>query len=154
HADRGLKPLRVWRYSAHGNFTLQSWGFAHREATRAEANDRGISFPAPGEATATPARPYELGTAQAAIYWDTGAGSGCDQDQTWDTCQPETMWLMRWKARLRRVHNPAEMAARNVATAAASELVNGVLLLIDLSSQRFEAVLGNWARGTRLELVT
>jgi hypothetical protein len=82
----------------------QTWSIV-----RAKRDDDGInkgieiaaSF---GGGTSTPTNDDDTNTtlAQAEIYFDT--------ENDWDSAVDVAMWTMNWRARLRRVHSPLEMA--------------------------------------------
>jgi hypothetical protein len=149
--DTGVKPAKLWGWAGNGNFFLQSWGLAKQEPPHLDGNDRGIGFPAP-YAARMDAQAYDLGTAQAETYWDSGEGAGCDGSAS--NCRPNFMWLMRWKARLRRLHNPAEMLVRAGASIAVTELVDQVQGAMGALSTRAGDRFANWARGGQWEQVS
>jgi hypothetical protein len=144
--DRGQKPARVWRYTANGDLFMQSWGLAFDAPRFLAADDRGLAFAAAGSgASLVDANVEDTGTAQAEMYFDAGPDSGCDG--SWDNCVGEAMWLMRWKARLRRLHHPGEMAARSIARIAVAELVNVAHQGINALSRGYGSPPGRHAQG-------
>jgi hypothetical protein len=87
---------------------MQSWGFTYDQPPHLARNDRGLTYVERGsDANLRDANVRALGTAQAEMYWEP-----IECDGTWGACKDEAMWKMRWKARLRRLHNPVEMAGR------------------------------------------
>jgi hypothetical protein len=98
---------------------MQSWGFSYKQPPHLERDDRGLRFADGGsDEHLRAANVTALGTAQAEMYWDP-----IDCDGSWGDCKAEAMWMMRWKARLRRLHSPVEMAARTAVDIAVSEVV-------------------------------
>jgi len=117
--SQGYKPADVWGDTANGDFFMQSWGFSYDQPPRLARDDRGLSYVDGGStAQLRDANVRSLGTAQAEMYWDP-----IDCDGTWGGCKDEAMWKMRWKARLRRLHNPVEMAARAIVDIVVDEVV-------------------------------
>jgi hypothetical protein len=156
-----IKPAQVWDYSQNGDFFMQSWGFAYHEPSTLARNDRAISYPAQGAAAGVAADAYELGTAQAEMFWDTGTTgpdgdaadiSGCDG--SWSSCKGNAMWLMRWKARLRRLHDPREMALRTAENIIVTDITGAIERNLGKLAGLGEGAFGNWARGRRWELLS
>jgi hypothetical protein len=135
---RGFKSARVWRYTKNGDAFMFSWGFSHNTPRFLASDDRAISFAAGGGgAHVTDAGVEALGMAQAEMYFD------CDQN--WDVCGDDAMWKMRWKARLRRLHDPRQVFARSAANIASAELVNAMHRTILHFARLGEARLGTLA---------
>jgi hypothetical protein len=112
-SNKGAKPARAWDYSANGNFYLQSWGISIYEPPNLKRDDKALDiadFEQTGNVVAAKTGDTygSVGTAEAEIYWD------CEGD--WTACKGLAMWQMRWKARLRRYHDPGEMLLRTAAT--------------------------------------
>jgi hypothetical protein len=135
---RGFKSARVWRYTKNGDAFMLSWGFSHDSPRHLGGNDRGLAFADRGNtANLLDARAATLGTAQAEMYHDCA--------ENWDVCGDEAMWRMRWKARLRRLHDPRAVFARSLANIASAELVNAMHRTILHFARMGEARLGTLA---------
>lgn len=120
---QGAKPAKVWEYAANGNFFMQSWGMSFQDPPNLARDDKGLEVGDGARtgnlvATKTDEAGGTMGSAQAEMYWD------CDAD--WAGCKGNAMWQMRWRARLRRVHNPAEMLERTASRIAVTSLVGGM----------------------------
>jgi hypothetical protein len=97
----------VWPSAANGNFYMQSWGvtFPDRPVT---AFLDGISLPgklSPAAPDVTPLDSYAVGVAQAELFFD------CEGSWGDPNCLSMAPWTMNWRARMRRVWDPATMAA-------------------------------------------
>jgi hypothetical protein len=154
---QGSKPAEVWDDTANGDFFMQSWGFSYHPPPHVERDDRGLTFVEQGStAHLRDANVETLGTAQAEMYWDP-----VDCDGSWDGCKAEAMWKMRWKARLRRLHNPVEMAGRAAVNIAVSDVVSAASDAIGMLTGAIEDAaldgLGSASQGggfwSRIELV-
>ncbi|MET0340491.1 MAG: hypothetical protein ABW252_05785 [Polyangiales bacterium] len=151
---KGYKTARVWRYTLNGDLFMQNWGFSYGAPPRLEPNDQGLIFPTGGDrGTLQPSDVSGFGLerfafAQAEMYHDCAT--------PWVECGLDAMWRMAWKARMRRVQNPVDLAARSVANIAQAELVNGLhRLLVTLTNRldvRIGTALGN-GRGGPAELI-
>jgi hypothetical protein len=139
-AERGAKAARVWRYAVNGDFFMQTWGVAENPPPHLTGNDRGIAFVNAGSrrnVLELPFEDYEQGRAQAEMYRDCAGGA-------WAACDADAMWMMRWKARLRRLHNPVEMAQRSLAQIAMAELINAMHRVLVRVSANLEGRAGAW----------
>jgi hypothetical protein len=133
----GKKPADVWSYTKNGDFFMQSWGLSFHTPPHQAGNDRGLDFAAGGNgAGMLDANVHRLGTAQAEMYYNCEA--------VWDDCKGDAMWTMNWKARLRRVHNPAEMAARSISQIAIDQVVGAVENAISTITGGAETAATNW----------
>jgi hypothetical protein len=133
----GKMPADVWSYTKNGDFFMQSWGLSFHSPSHQEANDRGLAFPTNGDrGSLLAANVHRLGTAQAEMYHDCEAA--------WDGCSPDAMWTMKWKARLRRLHNPAEMAARSISQIAIDAVVGAVENAFGTITGAAETAATNW----------
>jgi hypothetical protein len=97
----------VWPMAVNGNFFMQSWGvtFPDRPVT---AFFDGISLP--GKLSkqlpdAVALDGYAVGVAQAELFFD------CEGAWSDPNCLDMAPWTMNWRARMRRVWDPATMAA-------------------------------------------
>jgi hypothetical protein len=136
--SRGFKSARVWRYTANGDAFMLSWGFSHNNPRHLAGNDRGLTFVEGGNgAHLLDAQVAALGTAQAEMYHDC--------EGAWDVCGDDAMWRMRWKARLRRLHDPRVVFSRSLANIASAELVNAMHRTILHFARLGEARLGTLA---------
>lgn len=113
YENKGAKPVRAWDYAANGNFYLQSWGISTYDPPNIKRNDKALDiadFEQTGNLVESKVDDTfgSTGSAEAEIYWD-GAGN-------WNALKAQAMWKMKWKARLRRYHDPGEMLLRTAAT--------------------------------------
>lgn len=123
YKDKGAKPVRAWDYAANGNFYLQSWGISIYEPENLKRDDQALDIADLQQtgnvvAAKTGDTYGSVGTAEAEIYWD------CEDD--WTACKGNAMWQMRWKARLRRYHDPGEMLLRTAATIGMVSIREGI----------------------------
>jgi len=123
YSDQGAKPAKVWTYATNGNFFMQSWGMSFNDPPGLTRDDRALDIADGARTGNVVAAPTDnmggtMGSAQAEMYWDC--------DSKWSGCIGDAMWQMRWRARLRRVHNPAEMLERTASTIAVTSLVGGM----------------------------
>lgn len=135
YTDQGKKPAKVWEYATNGNFFMQSWGISFEDPPRLERDDRALEIgdgKRTGNLQASPTDKLggTMGSAEAEIY------ANCDTD--WSGCKSNAAWQMRWKARLRRVHNPGEMLSRTASTIAVTSLASG----LDKAMKKVPAKLG------------
>jgi hypothetical protein len=110
------KPAKVWDYAANGNMFMQSWAMVRMHRPRLDRDDDGLEL-ADQQRTGSLVAEEDEGTvwAQAEMFYDcTGA---------WSTCNANSMWTIRWKARLRRIQDVESMAGQ----AAAQILAEGLL---------------------------
>ena len=135
YTDQGKKPAKVWEYATNGNFFMQSWGISFETPPRLERDDKGLEI-GDGDrtgnlvTTSTDQLGGTMGSAEAEMYWDC--------DKAWGDCKGDAMWQMRWRARLRRVHNPGEMLSRTASTIAVTSLAGG----LDKAMKKVPAKLG------------
>jgi hypothetical protein len=123
YTSQGAKPAKVWEYATNGNFFMQSWGISFDSPPELTRDDKALEIgdgPQSGNLVAAPTdeKGGTMGSAQAEMYWDC--------DDKWSGCKGNAMWQMRWRARLRRVHNPGEMLERTASTIAVTSLVGGL----------------------------
>jgi hypothetical protein len=94
----------VWGPMANGTVFTQTWALVRAERDN-EGINKGIEIAASfggGSSSAVDDDDTNTTIAQAEIYFDT--------DKDWDGAVDVAMWTMNWRARLRRVHSPLEMA--------------------------------------------
>lgn len=114
---------QVWGPLANGNIFAQSWSVAQVQQDHS-AMDRLVGLAAAfGGGSTTTAASGESNVmlfAQAEMFYDCEGG--------WDdaNCYPNAAWTLNWRARMRRLHSPFEIAAAGAERAA---------------SQRFQEVL-------------
>lgn len=149
--ERGYKSARVWRYTQNGDLFMYSWGFSYKDPPWLKQNDRGLTYVENFNAANLVAPPddlWKLGLAQAEMYHDCRTN--------WTACSNEAMWKMRWKARLRRLHDPRDLAVRSLSHIATAELINVMHKYFAKLVQFGEGRLGAYAagRGGPLELIT
>jgi hypothetical protein len=79
-----------------------------------------------------------------------------DCTTSWTDCSNEAMWKMRWRARLRRLHDPRDLALRSLSHVATAELINVMHKYFAKLVQYGEGKLGAYAagRGGPLALIT
>ncbi len=123
YTNQGKKPAKVWEYATNGNFFMQSWGMGFNDPTMLKGDDKGLDIgdmQRTGNVVDAPTDQLggTMGSAQAEMYWDC--------TDAWSGCKGTAMWQMRWRARLRRVHNPGEMLERTASTIAVTSLVGGL----------------------------
>lgn len=112
-SNKGAKPVRAWDYAANGNFYMQSWGVSTFDPPNIKRDDRALDiadFEQTGNVVASKTDDTfgSTGSAEAEIYFDS-AGD-------WLALKGNAMWKMKWRARLRRYHDPGEMLLRTAAT--------------------------------------
>jgi hypothetical protein len=116
------KPAKVWEYAGNGNIFMRSFGTSRLPGSSL-TNDRSLEV-GDGDATGNviAAAPGEV-RAQAEMFFDCEGTWGLTlppmPEQGWnmqyaeelfrkavpgEACGPNAMWIMRWQARLRRVH--------------------------------------------------
>jgi hypothetical protein len=118
-------------------------------STLGQGADKGVSLPSWGKQT-TPAASFltEISYSKAEFYFDVGIGDfqfkhpGSDEPQE---IPDDAMWNMRWRARLRRMHETLPQLGSAVTNAINSSLENlasdiGIPLLADEAEQALTPV--------------
>ncbi|HKU44534.1 MAG TPA: hypothetical protein VJR89_40515 [Polyangiales bacterium] len=113
----------IWGPLANGNLFAQSWSVANVEQDHS-AIDRLVAlagaFGGVGGASGADTSGSALLLAQAEMFFD------CEGD--WDdSCYPNAAWTLNWRARLRRLHSPldvAEAAAERAASRRFREILD------------------------------
>jgi hypothetical protein len=96
----------VWGPLANGNMFAQTWGLVKAERDHSEV-DRLINIAGSfGGGTS------EINDDDATVFAQSEVYQDCADD--WDACLPTAAWTMNWRARLRRVHSPLDLAATTV----------------------------------------
>jgi hypothetical protein len=94
-------PKKVFESAKNGNDYFQIWSVVWGDQSRMKEGEKGVGIAAWNKAKIKdPAIWTKVGFAQAEFYYD-GAGS-------WDDLNQDSMWNMRWRARLRRVRPPSQ----------------------------------------------
>lgn len=101
-SGNGKTPKRVYDKAANGNDYFQIWSVVWGDQKGTKAED-GVKIAAWNKAKPKPPEAWtKMGFAQAEYYYD-GSGS-------WGDLKEDAMWNMRWRARLRRVRPPSQLA--------------------------------------------
>lgn len=114
---------RVWDLAANGNLFMQSWSYVKIERKQIEPLDRILRVAdlsgrstSSGDGVTKDASTY----AQAEMYFD------CESQWSDASCSELAPWAMRWRARLRRVHDPVDMIASDLESTMVSALYGGL----------------------------
>jgi hypothetical protein len=113
------KPAKVWDYASNGNVFMQSWAMVRMPRERLDRDDDGLEL-ADQQRTGSLVEEEDDGTvwAQAEMFHD------CTGD--WNTCKANSMWTIRWKARLRRIQDIESMAGQAASQILAEGLLAGL----------------------------
>ena len=129
-----VKPAKVWESATNGNLFMQSFSFVLRGVDSERADDM---LEVGDRQQLGNVVPIETGwiRAQAEMYFDcTG---------NWASCDPNAMWQVKWRARLRRIQPLDRMAGDAFALTLATGISHGL-----------QRLFGNWAYGTGDDLGT
>ncbi|MFZ5896381.1 MAG: hypothetical protein ACOY0T_35330 [Myxococcota bacterium] len=114
---------RIWDLAANGNLFMQSWSYVKIERKQMGALDRVLRVAdifgqskSQGDGTESGASTF----AQAEMYFD------CSSQWSDATCSELAPWAMRWRARLRRVHDPVDLIASSLESTMVSALYGGL----------------------------
>ncbi len=114
---------RVWDLAANGNVFMQSWSYVKTERKQLQPLDKVLrvadifkASKSQGDGIEKEASTY----AEAEMYFDCSS--------TWSdaSCQQLSPWAMRWRARLRRVHDPVDLIASDVQSTMVGALYGGL----------------------------
>jgi hypothetical protein len=127
-----VTPAAVWSSAHNGNLFFQVWSFSNGDPPEIPT----VSF-----GTIDDKQSFHWSVAQAEFFSDCEDG-----EATWDVCEPLAMWRLKWKARMRRVVDPAfafqQEVKAFVADAPAMLLDQGVQQVIGAASKGASGVSG------------
>lgn len=118
--DKSTKGM--YTQARNGNDYMQVYSAVRGQEGMLQDSDKGVQAPTwGGAAPAAPGSMYEdLGVAQAEFFYDwTPAAAAtdmcwpqwqnCPTTPNWDSYKENTLWNLRWRARLRRYRNPTNV---------------------------------------------
>jgi len=152
-----LQFAQTWGALANGNMFGQSWSVVRATAEHSTI-DQLIGIAASFESTTTTVSEIDEGItlfAQSEMFFD------CEDD--WDSCYPNSAWQLNWRARMRRVRSPLDLAASNLENSVLGvfnqlfsqppvQRAMGALPLLDLFSQASGSLVPDQLRTATEEL--
>jgi hypothetical protein len=133
------RPAKVWDVARNGGLFFQTWSITNGAPTWSYNDDQGVDI-ANGGAGGTGLGDqfdYHWALAEGEYFYDT--------HDAWQEAMGDAMWNIRWKARLRRVHDPVSMF--DAAGFVTGWVTNGVnRYLTDAIRVRIPAQGLNWLR--------
>jgi hypothetical protein len=101
-------PKVIYSAAKNGDRHFQVWSIVSADDARVAATARGVELAAHGRQRVRDASFLSrLGWAQAEFYYD--------HEGPWSDAAPESMWNLKWRARLRRVRPPTVNLLENAA---------------------------------------
>jgi hypothetical protein len=114
---------RVWDLAANGNLFMQSWSYVKSERKQLESLDKVLRITDLFQQSTSKGDGIEKGAstyAEAEMYFE------CASQWSDASCRELAPWAMRWRARLRRVHDPVDMIASDLESTMVSALYGGL----------------------------